>query len=217
MNTRVLRNKRISLAANASAIVLSVLSVIPFQPAQAGVVASGTATLADSVGTASGPEALTVDYQVDLSGGIYTYTYTVNNPAGDSLLPPNQGPESVDQFSLDFNAAVSGAVLAGSMGGSNTTTFDNGNFGLEWLFTTPLAAGTSSDILSFESDYAPTLGNATASGGANGPSPWTASPDGTLVALPGKSVPDSTFTMTLFAGALLLLGCGKSRIFGFSS
>jgi hypothetical protein len=214
METRLSRNKRTGLAASAGAILLSALSLIPFQSAQATVIETNTAVLADSLGAASGSEALTLDYDVDLTGGIYTYNFIVNNPIGDVLLPPNSGSEVVDEFTLNFNAAAPGAVLPGSMSGLGTTMADNGEFGLIWYFVPSLTAGSSSATLSFESDDAPTLGDASASD-ANAPSPWSSVPGGQFVALP-STVPDTTSTITLFGGAMLLLRWGMKRTTRFS-
>jgi hypothetical protein len=169
-------------------------------------VTSGTATLADSLGDNTPPEALTVAYSVteDTVSDIFTYTYTVNNPANDVVLAgPQAGqPEIVDAFIADFNDTAPGAVIAGSIvGGNGGFTLDGS--GVEWAMVFPtVAPGTNSGPLSFESYDAPTMGNAAATD-ANPPSPWNSSPDGQPVPVP--STPDSTNTAALLAGMLLLL------------
>jgi hypothetical protein len=179
--------------------------------AQIIMVETNTATLADALGAATGPEALTVGYSVteNTLTDVYTYTYTLNNPAGDIILPGavNAGEsEIVDLFSIGFNASAPGAVLPGSFTGG-TVGRNNGVFGVEWILATPtIAAGDNSTGLyagvpmSFKSLDAPEMGNASASD-ANPPSPWDSSPDGNPVPVPA---PDSTSTLTLLAGMMLL-------------
>jgi hypothetical protein len=173
------------------------------------MVETNTAVLADILGANTGPEALTVGYSVtkDTISDIYTYTYTVNNPAGDVILGGADAgqPEILDLFSVDFNASVLGAVLGTPTGG--TFGENNGIFGISWFLLTPnVAAGANSGPLSFESLDAPIMGDASASD-ANPPSPWDSSPDGNPVPVP--FVPDSTSTMPLLAGMMLLLPFGS--------
>jgi hypothetical protein len=184
------------------------LSALLCQTAQASIimVETNTAILADAFGSTSSPEAITIGYSVteNTVSDVYTYTYTVNNPAGDVLLTgPNVGkPEIVDLFAVDFGAAVPGAVIPGSILGGTAGKILGGD-SVEWALLTPnVAAGTSSAPLSFQSLFAPTLGNASAMD-ANAPSPWDSYPDGEQVAVP--NVPDSASTMTLLAGMMLLL------------
>ena len=180
---------------------------LPVQTVQAGVVESGVAQLADAFGTATGPESLTVNYSVTVdSGGVYTYSYIVNNPSGDVLLnddgSPTTTPETFDAFSVGFNTTIPGAFLSGNQ------TQNNGASGLYWFFD-PVNAGASSATLSFTSDDAPTMGNANASDN-NLPSPWRSTPLGEKVPVPQTIVPDSTSTLALLAGVLLLLGFGSA-------
>ena len=163
------------------------LSGLLSQPVQAIVaitnVESGTSILADSLGTATGPEALTVSWsvdQVDLPGGTYYYYYTVNNPAGDVNLN-NGSPEPVDAFTVAFDTTAPGAFISGSQTGGGFD-LNNGPSGLFWAFT-PVNPGTSSGVLSFQSDLPPTLGNANAQD-ANPPSPWSSNPNGQQVPVP---------------------------------
>jgi hypothetical protein len=189
-----------------SIVVLScgvgVLSGALCQTARAAIIESGSSTLADVFGTASGPEALTVSWSVDLTAGIYTYDYTVNNPSGNVKLnnngTPTTTPEVVDAFSVVFNTTAPGAFVPGSQLGG-TSQQNNMASGLFWSFvgTTP---GNSSPLLSFESLQPPTLGNANAQD-ANPPSPWASSPYGQQVPIPAP-VPEPT---TMLFGALLVL------------
>lgn len=180
---------------------------------------SGTSVLADSFGTVTGPEALTVSWSVvENASDIYTYTYTVNNPVGDVALnndgTPTIRPEIVDAFSVAFDTTVSGAYLTGSQTGGQFGA-NNGTAGLFWYFTA-VNPGNSSGPLSFESDLPPTLGNANALN-QNPPSPWSSSPDGQQVPVPGNvtvPAPEPTTTTLLALTALLLLPF-RSNIFRF--
>jgi len=181
-----------------------ILTVIPFQTAQASSLnISGISVLADVNGTTTAPEALTVSWSVvENASEVYTYTYIINNPAGDSLLPGSYAPgasEIVDSFTLSFNAAAPAAVVSGPTGGLVAANL--GSAGLFWFIYPVVDAGASSGPLSFESDDAPMMGNASASDD-NPPSPWASSPDGQPVPIP--NVPDSMNTMALLAGTLPL-------------
>jgi hypothetical protein len=166
--------------------------------ARGALVLSGMATLADSAGTATGPEALTVNYSVNLTSGVYTYSYTVYNPVGDVQLGGSGSPgsgEVVDAFSVGFNTMLPGAYT-GSPASAPVPQNDLAS-GLFWTFT-PVAPGDFSPTLSFYSTLPPTLGNANALD-ANPPSPWSSNPDGQQVPVP---VPEPT---TLIVGGLLLV------------
>jgi len=175
---------------------------------------SGASILADVNGTATGPEALTVSWSVvENAPSDYTYTYTVNNPSGDVLLPGSYAPgtsEIVDSFSLDFNAALPDAVVSGPIGGNSAFNF--GAYGLYWVLSPDVVrAGTSSGLLSFQSELPPSPGNASASDDSP-PSPW-ASPNGSPVPVPGTgnfSVPEPATTTLLALTALLLLPFGST-------
>jgi hypothetical protein len=200
-----------TIVALSSAAIL--LSGLPGQTAPATQVMSGTATLADAFGTAEAnptDEDLTVSYLVTLASGVYTYSYTVNNPSGDVLLngdgSPTTIPEVVDAFSVAFDTTVPGAYLASSQAGGGSGDQNNGVNGLFWSLAA-VEPGSDSGPLSFESDLAPTWGNANASD-ANLPSPWASIPYGQEVPVP--NIPESTATITLLAGVLLLLPSGSA-------
>jgi hypothetical protein len=177
---------------------------------------SGASILADVFGTAAGSEALTVNWSVvENASGIYTYTYTVNNPSGDVLLngndTPTVTPEIVDSFELDFNATLPGAVVSVPTGGDGAYTLSA--YGLCWVLNPDVVlAGASSGRLSFESDNAPTPGNASASDD-NPPSPWSSCADGQPVPVPDapSDVPEPTTTALLALTALLLPPFGSAR------
>ena len=193
-----------TIAALASGAIL--LSGVLSQTAQASV-ESGSAQLADVLGVDTGPESLTVSYLVTLSAGVYTYTYSVFNPAGDVLLNtnglPTATPEVVDAFSVGFDTTQPGAFIAGSQTGG-LADLNDGVAGLFWAFT-GVNPSNSSPTLSFESDLPPVMGNAGAQD-ANPPSPWASNPDGQDVPVPNTALaPDSTSTLALFGGVLLLL------------
>jgi hypothetical protein len=198
--------KGIKLIITALALA-SALTAVVFSPtarAQGLLNESGSATLADVFGTATGPEALTVNWSVVESPFfVYTYTYTVQNPAGDVLLngddTPTSNPEIVDALSVQFNATVPGAYVANSQSGGATEQ-NNGAAGLFWSFAA-VSPGASSPALSFQSDLPPVQGNANASGD-NPPAPWSSVPNGQQVPVP-SSVPEPA-TFSLLAGTLLL-------------
>ena len=161
------------------------------------------AVLADVLGAASGPEALTVNYAVtEDASGLYTYTYTVNNPSGDVLLnndgSPTTTPEIVDAFAVSFDTTVSGAFTGSQTGGTSLQV--NGASGLFWSFVA-VSPGQSSPTLSFQSTFPPVLGNASASDG-NPPSPWSSYPNGQQVPVPGG--PPSIVNMPVAAGQAIL-------------
>jgi len=183
------------------------------QPAHATIISSGTASLADAFGVDTGPEAVTITYAVDLTGGIYTYTYKVNNPTGDVLLTSTGGttttPEVVDAYAISFDTLIPGAYISGSQSGGASQQ-NNGVAGLFWGFSA-VSPGNSSATLSFESDDPPTLGNANAQD-SNPPSPWNSTPHGQQVPVPQTAtVPDGTATAGLLGGILTLLPFGLKR------
>ncbi len=157
---------------------------------------SGTAVLADNLGATTGPDALIVDWSVDENAAlVYTYTYTVDNPVGDST--------AFSSFSVGFDTTQPGAFVAGSQTGG-ALDLNNGALGLDWDFAA-VQPGANSGPLSFESTLLPMMGDANASGGITPPSPWSSNPDGQEVPVPETSVPDSMNTLAALAGVLLLL------------
>ncbi len=192
------------IAAVAVGAVLLSGMLCPAARAQGLLNESGTAILANAFGTATGPEALTVDWSVvESASDVYTYSYTIENPAGDVVLKsdgsPTSTPEIVDDFSVSFDATVAGAYVPSSQTGG-TYQQNNGVIGLFWAFDA-VNPGGSSPTLSFESDLPPALGNANASGEPP-PSPWASVPSGQQVPVP--SVVPEPPTFILMAGTLLL-------------
>src|ERR1039458_2189346 len=115
---RLPRHPKTIVALAVGAILLSGLLG---QTAQAQLLLneSGTSILADSFGTATGPEALTVSWSVVESVTLgYTYSYSVNNPVGDVVLGntglPTSTPENVDAFSVGFDTTAPGAYIMNS-------------------------------------------------------------------------------------------------------
>ena len=128
-----------------------------------------------------------------MSGGIYTYTYTVNNPAGSGAL--------VETFNVAFDTTQAGAVY-----GLTGETQNNGNAGITWDVS--VLPGQSSETLSFESDFGPTLNNANAGGGNEGgyvSAPWASDPGGQQVMVPNVAAVPEPGTDTLITLSLLLL------------
>jgi hypothetical protein len=173
---------------------------------------TGTSILADANGTTTGPEAITVSWSVvEDPLDVYTYTYTINNPAGDVMLPgsPNPGsPEIVDSFGVTFDASAPGAAVSGPTGSLFEENVGTG--GLFWFIYPVIEPGTSSGPLSFQSDDAPTFGNASATDD-NPPSPWTSINGGQEVPVPMTSVPDAMSTAGPLAGVALLLAAGSRK------
>jgi hypothetical protein len=198
---------------------------------------SGVTIMADEAGANYGSsEILTVDWSVgEPSSGSYVYTYTVYDPAGDVILPPNAqagSPENVDLFDLDFNPTLVGAVTGSSS--ANGPGYDIGSTAFEYGIY--IDAGQNSGPLVLDSDLPPTSGDASASD-ATPPSPWSSSPNGGYFPVPGPVsatpftvtnnapagsppgyyapvqsngvVPDESNTMTLLAGVLVLLPVGR--------
>jgi hypothetical protein len=173
---------------------------------------TGTSVLADALGTNTGPEAITISWSVSESlSDVYTYTYVVNNPVGDVVLDnngnPTLTPEIVDAYSVGFDTTQPGNYIMNSQIGG-LIGLNNGSAGLFWAFT-PINPGTSSGPLSFQSDNAPILGNANAQD-RNPPSPWSSSPDGQQVPVPG-AVPEPS-TTALFALTGLFLVPFRSKL-----
>jgi hypothetical protein len=165
------------------------------------VIESGTSVLANVFGTNTGPEALTVSWEVDLNTSVYTYSYIVNNPAGDVLLTngdvPTSTPEVVDTLSVGFDTTVPNAYISNSQTGG-VFTENNGTNGLLWVLGA-VPAGGSSGPLSFQSLLPPTLGNANAQN-SNPPSPWASTPFGQEVPVP---TPEPGTLSLLLAGSAL--------------
>lgn len=206
-------SKKLTLVSCATVTLLSG-AVNPQIQAQGLLNETGTATLADAFGAASGPEALTVSWSVvENASDIYTYSYTVNNPAADVVLnnsgSPTSQPAAVDAFSVAFDTTVPGALVAASQSGG---IFDqnNGATGLLWLMS-PVTPGSSSPTLSFQSDSAPGLGDAGALG-STPPGPWSSAPSGQLVPVPSAGptiVPEPKTTALLGFAALAFIPAGR--------
>jgi hypothetical protein len=174
------------------------LSGLLCQTAQAQTIVIGTpgsSIMQDNLHVRTAPVALTVDWDVTLNAGVYTYDYTILNPSGDSGL--------VESFSVGFNSADSRGALVGSPSGNGA---NNAGLGVIWNPTLVAPGGTSA-TLSFQSDDAPVLGNASANGNPVNPAPWS-SYAGSQVPVP--NAPDSTNTITLLACVLLLLPFGSA-------
>jgi hypothetical protein len=173
---------------------------------------SGSSLLAPSIaptgGHASNPqEYLSVGWSVvENASDIYTYSYTLQNPAGDVILNSSGGltatPEIYNGFSVNFDTTLTGAYLPGTQTGG---VFQQANtVGLSWFFNPSVSAGSTGPTVTFQSDLAPTLTSAS----ANGPVPWSSLlPSGQEVPAPGLSlsVPEpSTFGLMAMTGLVAL-------------
>lgn len=173
---------------------------------------TGTSILAPVIAPTGGygenpQEYLSVAWSVtENPSHVYTYSYTVENPAGDVLLNPDGSltttPEVFSLFSIGFETAQPGAYLAGSQTGS---PFEEVNsVDLAWFFNPSIAAGASTPTVSFQSDLPPAMGDADAADGAP-PSPWSSvSPGGSQVPVPDLAVPEPRAELLL--GAILGFG-----------
>lgn len=176
---------------------------------------SGTSILAPALAPAGGyaanpQEYLQVAWTVsENASDVYTYSYTLQNPAGDVLLnndgSATKSPEVFEAFSVAFNTAAPGAFLTGSQTGG---AFQEANSSdLAWFFAPAVSAGGNTS-LSFQSDMAPMSGNASVQGAA-GPAPWSSfSANGQQLPVPDPAVvqtPEpSTMALLLFAPLLTL-------------
>lgn len=158
--------------------------------------------------TAYPEEYPTVLWKVVENSGVYTYTYTVNDPTGDVQLNIPSGtltsnPETVDSFQLSFDTTSSGYVAGSQAGGAGTTTLNNDQTGgLFWGFN-PISPSSSSPTLSFLSTLPPVFGYAEASDSVS-PSPWVSNPGETPNALLPMPAPEPS-TMALLVGALVFM------------
>lgn len=143
-------------------------------------------------------DALTVQSWVTLDAGTYTYNYNVINPATDTT--------SVNSFTVDFDAAASGAVEGTISGGDFSE--NNGANGITWLFFfNEIAPGQSSENvsgdMSFNSQLAPTLANADANGDSNPPAPWASNGSSQLYVPKVVTVPEPPAELLLGLGLML--------------
>jgi hypothetical protein len=189
------------------AILLSGV-LCPWVQAQSVVISSSTSTLAPSVipigGYGANPqEYLVVSWSVteNTVSDVYTYSYTVKNPAGDVLLNPNgtltSTPEVVDYYEVDFNTTANGALVGTPPTPSGGGFVDVTGGYISWSFPEVNAGGASS-LLTFQSDLGPGSGNASANDG-DPPSPWASTGlNGQQVPIPTPiSTPEPTTTALL--------------------
>jgi hypothetical protein len=159
---------------------------------QAGQVLNSSATLAISSGAPA--DALKVAYTVTDNSGLYTYDYTISNPATD--------PGTAASFGVGFDA-TSATVVPGSVSSGGSMISGSG---LDWVAV--VAPGHSSATLSFESPDAPTMVNADANG--TSPGPWaSANPGSSQVPAPGNGaqpgiVPEPSAMALLALGVMLV-------------
>jgi hypothetical protein len=193
----------------ASGATLLLGALCPTIQAQSVLIESGSSVLADTLGTATGPEAVTVSWFVleNTATDIFTYGYNVNNPTGDVQLPgaPDPGqPETVGSLTLSFDTTVQGALVSATAPVGGTFQNNDAN-GLSWTFPS-VNPGNVSALLAFQSTLAPVLGNASAGDGAIPPAPWSSVPNGQPVPVPGllHATPEPE-TTTLLALTLLFL------------
>lgn len=188
-----------------------------------GTTMSGQTILAANDGINVGPEALRVNWVVtEVAPGSYLYDYTAYND-GAMLLPPNSGPEEFDLLNVGFDTTPGNGNYLASSGGLNGGV-PLGPFGVTWDLLA-VYGGQNSGDLQVISANPPTDGFGTASDSVP-PSPWSSLPDGGYFPVPGvpgsapfsipdggyynpngqkSAVPDSTSTMALLGGMMMLL------------
>jgi len=188
-----MKNKLAIIAGIAAAMgVMTVQAnpINPFTAANLGNVEFGQSTLDSSSVPA---DTITIFYGVNLSGGIYQYSYEVYD---------SNGGDVVDSFAVGFNTTVAGAVI----GGNYQILAANG---LTWNLFGPVQIGGVSGILDFTSLLAPALGNANAQN-QNPPSPWASTPGGQQVPIP--HIPDGGATVMLLGAALSAMGLLRKKL-----
>lgn len=202
-----MKTKGKPFVALAAAAILVPGLMSPCAQAQSTLIESGTSTMPDVL-QQTGSEALTVSWFVveNNASGVYTYAYNVNNPAGDeqensSGVPIAGTSETFDNFSLSFNTTLPGAYVNGTAP-TDGSLVNGGANGLTWNFPA-VSPGNSSELLAFQSDQPPVMGNASVSGGSVPPAPWSTLGNGQPVPVP-RAVPEPEVT-SLFAFAALLL------------
>jgi hypothetical protein len=195
------------IVALASGAVLLLSAFCQSAHAQTVIDPTETVTLADENGNNTGPTAITVTYEVtqdttvgDPGFGEYDYTYIVGNPAGDTA--------NIANFSISFDASVSGAVVSGPTGAH--VNQNNGANGITWFFSggTAITPGHSSGTLEFFSDFAPIPGDANGSGTGDA---WGSEPNGSEVPVPNV-VPEPATTTLLVMSPLLLLAFRRNLL-----
>jgi hypothetical protein len=190
-----MRTQPKSIAAVASGAVL--LSGLAGQSAKAQSVTLNTpeqSILAD-VNGGTGPNALTVDWEVTDNSGVYTYSYTVQSPTAAEAA----------SFSVGFNTAATDPV---DISGDGAINYSGAvGIGVIWnpLYnntdTVGVQPGETSQTLTFESDSPPVLGNANVNG-SNPNGPWASNPYGHEVPVP-FALPEPA-TVSLLALGLML-------------
>ena len=181
--------------------------------AQASLVA-GWSGSASFTGT-GGPE--TVNYFVDLSGGVYTYVYQFNVPTfpiGEYEVNVNVG--NVTSVLASGNTTI--ATLANADLGAGTSfasastayaSFSTANpTQVQWIIS---PAATGSYAFAFTSPYGPINGSGSLIDGTSGP--WGDNPGsgGTPVPVPNPPAPVPEAS-TIMAGALMLLPLGIGAV-----
>ncbi len=187
-----MKNKLAIIAGIAAAMgVMPVLAVPvnPFTAANLGNVEFGQSLLDSSSVPA---DTITIFWGVNLSGGIYQYSYEVYD---------SNGGDVVDSLAVGFN--TSGGVV---IGGNYQILAANG---VTWNLFGPVQIGGVSGILDFTTLLPPALGNANALN-QNPPSPWASTPGGQQVPIP--HIPDGGATVMLLGAALSAMGLLRKKL-----
>jgi hypothetical protein len=163
------------------------------QPARAISILSGSSDLTSA--TVLGNKII-IDWDVDLTGLIYTYSYEIINPLGNPVPTTD-----VHAFSVSFDTTPVGMVLLAP----GAIVFPTSVF---WapLSVTP---GSSTTVF-FTSLYGPTMGNANAQD-AVPPSPWASTHLGGEE-VPVPHVPDGGITLALLGFALVGIESLRRRL-----
>jgi hypothetical protein len=196
-------------------LIIAALAAMAFlagNSAQASLVPgwSGSATF---TGT-GGPE--TVNYFVDVSGGVYTYVYQFNVPTfpiGEYEV--NVNVANISSVLASGNTTISTLATAdGQSAVFNTanTTYSSASTAnptqVQWIIS---PAATGSYAFAFTSPYGPINGSGSLIDGTSGP--WGDNPGsgGTPIPVPNPPAPVPEAS-TIMAGALMLLPLGIGAV-----
>lgn len=174
------------------------------QTSQAQLVASNEVSMPAVNNVAA--DALIIQSVVTGGSGSYLYTYDVSNPSSDSAA-------YVTSFTVDFNAAASGADTGPVTTPTDVTYENNGPNGVTWIFnhTDSIILPGESSTVSFSSQLPPILSNAQANGDPDPPAPWASVNANQLYVPHVTQIPEPPVAMLLGMG--LLMPALRSNLF----
>jgi hypothetical protein len=199
-------------------LIITALAAMAFlagNSAQASLVAgwSGSATF-----VSAGSGNMTVNYFVDLSGGVYTYVYQFSSPTAPiGQYNVNVHVANVSTVLVSGNSTIGAlatadlsAGFAANFTGANTFYFSESSANPALIEWTIQPAATGSFAFAFTSPYGPLNGSGTLQDGSSGP--WSDNAGlGNPIPIPNPpaTVPEAS---TIMAGALMLLPLGIGAV-----